>query len=112
MNDSVGSLEDMLENHQILTIARLILRLNLAVEKGSEAERKLHRLMEFKLSDKHYAIYKMIYVEHLPEEEVAKKMGYKSNEKGRKAGYKQLKNLKKIFIEKAKEVIDRKDIIL
>ena len=47
MNDSVGSLEDMLENHQILTIARLILKLKLAVEKGSEAERKLNELRHF-----------------------------------------------------------------
>ena len=54
----------------------------------------------------------MIYIDHLPEEDVAKKMGYKSNEKGRKAGYKQLKNLKKIFIERAKEIIDKRDIII
>ena len=78
----------------------------------SEAERKLHKLMEMKLSEKHFCIYKMIYIDHLPEEDVAKKMGYKSNEKGRKAGYKQLKNLKKIFIERAKEIIDKRDIII
>lgn len=47
MNNSVGSLEDMLENHEILTIIRLILRLNLYVEKGSEAEKKLNELRHF-----------------------------------------------------------------
>ena len=31
------------------------------------------------------------------------KMGYKTSEKGRKAGYKQIKNLKKIFKQKLKK---------
>ena len=39
-------------------------------------------------------------------------MGYKSNEKGRKAGYKQIKNLKKMFLAKAAEILDRTDIIM
>ena len=47
MTNSVGSLEDMLENHEILTIVRLILKLNLYVEKGSEAEKKLNMLKHF-----------------------------------------------------------------
>jgi hypothetical protein len=39
-------------------------------------------------------------------------MGYKSNEKNRKAGYKQIKNLKKMLKEKAENIINEYDIIL
>jgi hypothetical protein len=38
-------------------------------------------------------------------------MGYKTSEKGRKAGYKQIKNLKKLFKEKAQDILAREDII-
>ena len=36
---------------------------------------------------------------------------YKTSEKGRKAGYKQIKNLKKIFKQKAQEILKTEDII-
>ena len=39
-------------------------------------------------------------------------IGYKTSEKGRKAGYKQIKNLKSKFKEKALSLIKRKDIFL
>lgn len=42
---TIGSLENMLENHHLLTIARLLVKLNLYIEKGSEAERKLNELL-------------------------------------------------------------------
>ena len=41
---TVGSLEDMLENHNLLTIARLLIELKLYIEEGSEAERKLNEI--------------------------------------------------------------------
>jgi len=64
---------------------------------------KSHKEMELFLSEKQYKIYKMLFIENIEEEEVAEKLGYKTNEKGRKAGYKQIKNLKskykKIFLK-------------
>ena len=39
-------------------------------------------------------------------------MGYKTNEKKRKAGYRQVKNLKKLFMQKATEIIEEFDIII
>ncbi len=74
--------------------------------------KKLHKEMESRLSEKHYKIYRLIYIENIPDEKVAETMGYKSNEKGRKAGYKQIKNLKKMFLAKAEEILDRTDIIM
>ena len=40
----------------------------------------------------------------MEEEEVALAIGYKTTEKGRKAGYKQIKNLKKQFKEKRNQI--------
>ena len=37
-------------------------------------------------------------------------MGYKTNEKNRMIGYKQIKNLKKLFREKATEILSNKDV--
>ena len=64
------------------------------------------------LSEKHYEIYNMLFVENMSEDEVAKKLGYKTSEKGRTAGYKQLKNMRKFFKEKVLKIIKDKDIII
>ena len=72
---------------------------------------KLNEHMKKELSPKQYKVYELLFVKHLDEEDVAKKMGYKTSEKGRKAGYKQIKNLKKIFKQKAQEILKREDII-
>ena len=73
---------------------------------------KLHEAMKSHLNPKHYAIYDMLFVQHMEEEDVAKELGYKSNEKGRKAGYKQIKNLRKKFKEQAILLIKKLDICL
>ena len=78
----------------------------------SDAEKKLHTAMKKVLNSRQYEIYAMLFIEHLEEEEVAKKLGYKTTEKGRKAGYKQIKNLKKQFKEKAAKILKNSDIII
>lgn len=74
------------------------------------AESRLHKEMKTKLSEKHYAIYEMLFIKSMSDEDVAKELGYKTSEKGRKAGYKQIKNLKKQFKEKAEKILQTKDI--
>ena len=64
------------------------------------------------LSERHYHIYQMLFIENKNEDEVAKELGYKTNEQGRKAGYKQIKNIKKTLKEKVIKIIKNKDIIL
>lgn len=76
------------------------------------AEQRLHIEMKKVLTERHYIVYRMLFVEHKSEEDVAKKMGYKTNEKGRAAGYKQIKNLKKQFKDKAKNILATKDIFI
>lgn len=73
---------------------------------------KLHKAMKNHLPEKQYFIYHMLFIEHMEEEDVAKSLGYKSNEKGRKAGYKQIKNLRKKFKEQAILLIKKLDICL
>lgn len=72
---------------------------------------KLHAKMKKVLPQKQYMVYQMLYVDHMEEVEVAKVMGYKTSEKGRKAGYKQIKNLKKMFREKAIDALSDGDIM-
>jgi len=76
-----------------------------------QAAEKLNEQMKKVLPEKQYKVYKMLYVDHMDEIEVAKIMGYKTSEKGRKAGYKQLKNLKKIFKEKAISILKKGEIV-
>jgi hypothetical protein len=75
-----------------------------------KAESKLHSLMEKNLSSKHFFIYKMFFIDCLSDDEVAGILKFKTNEKGRKAGYKQIKNLKKALFLKAKKIIEENDI--
>ena len=76
------------------------------------AEARLHKAMKKKLPEKQYKVYHMLFVENRDDEDVAKVMGYKTTERGRKAGYKQIKNLKKLFKQKAAEILEREDIII
>ena len=70
---------------------------------------KMNGLLKENLSEKHYNIYEMLFIKNIPEEEVAAILGYKTSEKGRKAGYKQIKNLKKMLRQKAERIIDKND---
>lgn len=74
------------------------------------AIQKVHDEMKKTLSEKNYAIYKMLIIDSMSEEDVAKTLGYKTSEKGRKAGYKQIKNLKLKFKKIAQKFLEKKDI--
>jgi len=76
----------------------------------SRATNTLHVKIKRTLTAKHYLVYKMLFIDGISEEEVAKILGYKSNEKGRKAGYKQIKNLKNQYKNIAKKIIRKEDI--
>lgn len=70
----------------------------------------LNEEMKKVLTIKQYNAYMMLFFEKKDEEEVARFMGYKTTEKNRMIGYKQIKNLKKLFREKALEILKNKDI--
>lgn len=73
---------------------------------------KFHELMKKELNEKNYKIYQMLFISKMTEEEVALKLGYKTNEKNRKAGYKQIKNLKIKYKLIAEKLINKRDIFL
>lgn len=66
---------------------------------------KLHAKMKTLLKPIEYQVYEGLFILHLDEGEVAKKLGYISNEPGRPPGYKQIKNIRKTIINRAKKCI-------
>ena len=72
---------------------------------------KVNVRMKERLSSRYYTAYMMMCVESKTDEEIAEYMGYKSTEKNRKAGYKQIKNLKEMFRQHVVDIIKSEDII-
>lgn len=68
-------------------------------------EEKLHAIMKRILRPIEYQVYRGLYIEHREEADVAKGLGFISNEKGRTPGYRQLKNIQKTIIAKAKKYL-------
>lgn len=52
-----------------------------------------------------YKVYQLLYIEHRSDTEIAKQMGYRTTEKGRNPGYKQIKYVKNLIIEKTKKAL-------
>jgi hypothetical protein len=75
------------------------------------ATAKLSAEMQTHLSERHFNAFKMMYIENKTDEQIAKYLGFKTNEKKRSAGYKQIKNLKKIFQARARQIIQDRDIV-
>ena len=57
-----------------------------------------------------YKVYKGLFIDNESEEILAKRLGYISNEKNRIPGYKQIKNIKKSIIIKAKKCILNEEV--
>jgi ABC-type Zn2+ transport system substrate-binding protein/surface adhesin len=74
------------------------------------ASKKLHEKMKSVLKPNEWLVYKYLYIDHMEEEDAAKKMGYKTTEKNRSPGYKQIKNLKKSIITKVKKCLSNDEI--
>ena len=75
-----------------------------------EAAKKLHKKMQSILKANEWLVYRYLYIDFLAEEEVAKKMGYKTTEKNRQPGYKQIKNIKKSIIVKVKNLLNKGEV--
>ena len=71
---------------------------------------KLNSKMKEILKPAEWKIYKALYIDNMSEEDAASLMGYKTNEKNRVPGYKQIKNVKKAIIQKVKKVISNGEV--
>ena len=67
--------------------------------------KRLNTKLKDRLKTNEWIVYENLYLKNKTEQEVAKILGYKTSEKNRSPGYKQIKNIKKSIIEKAKEII-------
>lgn len=72
--------------------------------------KRLNEKMRQALKPAEWKIYKALYIDNLSEEKAASLMGYKTNEKNRVPGYKQIKNVKKSIIQKVKRIIANGEI--
>ncbi len=73
---------------------------------------KLHVKMKEKLSKFQYKIYDLLIIKNMTDKEVALQLKFKSSEKGRHPGYKHLNDMRNMFYEMAKKIIQEEDIIL
>ena len=71
---------------------------------------KISIKMKEVLKPAEWKIYQALYIEHMSEEDAATLMGYKTNEKNRVPGYKQIKNVKKAIIKKVKRMLEDGEI--
>lgn len=73
---------------------------------------KFHKAMFEKLKNKptELKLYEILYVENKTEKEAAGLMGYKTNELNRYPGYRQIKNIKKDILKKAKELLRDEEV--
>ncbi len=70
----------------------------------------LHKKMEEVLKPNEWKIYQHLYIEMKSEVDTAELMGYKTSEKNRSPGYKQIKNIKKKIVKRARELIEDDEI--
>ena len=70
----------------------------------------LHEKMKEILKPNEWIVYEGFFIKNQEEEEISKLLGFKSNEKNRKPGYKQIKNIRKKIIDKVKKCLSRGDI--
>lgn len=72
---------------------------------------EIKKEMRDEVDEKYYNAFLMLFFEDNTDEEVASFLGYKSNEPHRKAGYKQIRNLKNMFKEKVAAILKKKDLL-
>lgn len=72
--------------------------------------KNLHARMQQILKPIEWRIYRMLYIRHMTDEDVADAMGYTTSEKNRSPGYKRIKNIKKIIVAKVKKVLSNGEI--
>lgn len=80
---------------------------SISLEKGID---NVHKKMEQRLKPNEWIFYRIVYIENKSETEAAKALGYKTSEKNRDIGYKQIKNLKKSIITKVKKYLYNNEI--
>lgn len=74
------------------------------------ASERLHFLVMDNLDDGKKDLYRWFFIENRSDAFIAEKMGFKTTEKNKTPGYKQISNLKKSLIDRAKKIMSEIDI--
>ena len=77
-----------------------------------KAGEQIHEKMKRILKPLHWFVYYNLFVLHKSEEEVGKLLNFKSKEKNRSPGYKQVSNLRREIVVKVKELLRNEEIEL
>lgn len=75
-----------------------------------KASLQLHEKMRLILKPNEWKVYEALYISNKSEDQVGKIMGYRTSEKNRQPGYKQIKNIKKAIMQKVKKLISRGEL--
>jgi RNA polymerase sigma factor (sigma-70 family) len=66
---------------------------------------KFHKSIKEKLSQVEWKVYRLLYIDNASEIQTAQEMGYKTSEKNRSPGYKQIKKIKNKIYKIAKNLV-------
>jgi hypothetical protein len=72
--------------------------------------KNIHEKMKTVLKKSEWQVYDLLFIQNKTEEEAGKILEYKSNEKNRNAGYKQIANIRKNIITKVKDILSKEEI--
>lgn len=75
---------------------------NIDIDRGLAS---LDKQMKKELKPIEYRVFKFLYVEGGKEENIARLLGFKTTEKNRLPGYRQIKNIKDLIFDKVKEAV-------
>lgn len=69
-----------------------------------------NRILETLANDKLRNVYRWLFMEGKDEEYVAKQLNLTTTEEGRKPGYRQIQNYKKLLFNHAKKIVEKEDL--
>ena len=62
------------------------------------------------LKPNEWIVYESFYIMNKTEQEIAETLNFKTTEKNRTPGYKQIKNIQKAILIKARKILERNDL--
>ncbi len=94
-----------LENHTNEVNETLVYSSN--IEDGI---RKLHNKLKKVLKPSEWIVYEGFYIDNKSEADIAKELNFKTTEKNRTPGYKQIRNIQKSIVSKAKKILAKDEL--
>ena len=73
---------------------------------------KLNKKLKEILKPNEWIVYEGFYMMNKTESEIAETLNFKTTEKNRTPGYKQIKNIQKSILTKARKILEKNDLVL